>query len=131
MGGGGQRWDGNTGSKRKKTMLFHGQRAQKHCPYGGIILCNVCLPGGEGKGEDVTPCNDRQELKELDSYVIQPMQFVGEMIRLQTPGDAAVADGLCIQDSVTFVPDRLSFSPLVFFVTKEADTQEVTLQSKM
>lgn len=103
-----ERGETKTGRKhrkqKKKNMLFHGQRTQKHCPYGGIIMCNVCVPGGE-EGEEVTPCNDREELKEFEDYVIQPLQFVGEMIRLQTPGNTAVPDGLYTQDSVTFVPD--------------------------
>lgn len=68
-------------------------------------MCNVRVPGGEEEVEEVMPCNGRQELKEFEGYVIQPLQFVGEMIRIQTLGDAAVPDGLCIQDSVTFVPD--------------------------
>lgn len=93
-------------------------------------MCNVCVPGGE-EGEEVTPCNDREELKEFEDYVIQPLQFVGEMIWLQTPGNTAVPDGLYTQNSVTFVPDWPSFSLLVFFVTEEAEAQEVTLKSKM
>lgn len=39
-------------------------------------MCNVCVPGGEEGVEEGMPCNGRQEVKEFEGSVIQPLQFV-------------------------------------------------------
>lgn len=73
---GGDKDGTETREAKRKSMLFHGQRTRKHCPGRGITMCNGCVPGGEERVEEGMPCHGRQEVKEFEGSVIQPLQFV-------------------------------------------------------
>lgn len=74
-GGGGQRWDGNTGSKKKKHAFSWSKDTKTLSLWRHNYVQCMCARR-RGGVEEGMPCNGRQEVKEFEGSVIQPLQFV-------------------------------------------------------